>query len=91
MMTQAGTTGIHVPYLGLNVGSWMEDKKGLNEADDKEPCNHSIGEQLAIYGYWNILNTVLINNIVNGFATVEGNGQRIPLSEMTPSSVVYVV
>ena len=77
-----------------NVGSWMEDKKGLNEADDKEPCNHSIGEKLGIYGYWNILNTILINNIVNGFASVEGNGQRNtppPPPDMTPSSVVHVV
>ena len=68
---------------GLDVGSWKEDMKGLKEADDKEPCNHSIGEKLVIYGYWNLLNTILMNNIVNEFATVEGNGQRILLRGWT--------
>ena len=34
-------------------------------------------EKLAIYGYWNLLNTILSANIVNEFATV-GHGQRNP-------------
>ena len=46
--------------------------------DDKQPCNYSIGEKLAIYGYCNLLQTILTNKIVNGFATGEGNGQRVP-------------
>ena len=32
------------------------------------------------YRYWNILNMILVNNTDNGFATVDGNGQRIPHS-----------
>ena len=62
------------PFLFMKA----KETTDLKEADDKQPCNYSIGEKLAIYGYCILLQTILINNIVNGFATVEGNGQRIP-------------
>lgn len=52
--------------------------KGNTETrtEDNEPRNYSIGEKLAIYGYWNSLNTILSTNAANEFATAEGGDSQ---------------
>ena len=45
----------------------------------QKPGN-SLGGRATTNWHLRILHTILINNIVNGFATVEENGQRIPHS-----------